>query len=198
MPASLEPETVWTGEIALDQRLSDHVDMSASVYSYQVEDLITQVEDASAPDGLYFANEGGASATGVEGELRLHWASGVRVRVSHSWGRAEDQADALLSNSPLQMARAAVVAPHGWGRLVLGANAEYMGERRSTRGAEVGGAALANVTLSRAGLWRGAAVGCSVYNLFDTRYLDPASAEHRQSSLQQDGRTVLARITWAF
>jgi len=195
----LEPESVWTGEVAWEQRASRHVDLAASVYRYEVNGLITQADGADTPDGLYFRNAGGVTASGIEGEIRVHWGSGAQARLSHAFGHAEDTSlDQVITNSPQNLTRAAVILPLGWRGVALAANGEFIGDRGSVKGATVPGAALANLTISRHALGRHADLACSVYNVFDVRYSDPASGEHRQVSIAQDGRTFAARIAWTF
>jgi iron complex outermembrane receptor protein len=41
-------------------------------------------------------------------------------------------------------------------------------------------------------------VSASTYNLFDRRYFDPGAAEHRQSAIQQDGRSFRLKLTWTW
>ena len=55
---------------------------------------------------------------------------------------------------------------------------------------------VSDVTLSRPAANRRFALSVSVHNLFDTAYGDPASEEHRQQVIPQDGRTAALRLTW--
>lgn len=38
----------------------------------------------------------------------------------------------------------------------------------------------------------------SAYNLFDTKYSDPGGDEHKQDSIEQDGRTFRVKLTYRF
>ena len=51
--------------------------------------------------------------------------------------------------------------------------------------------------LSRA-LPKGFELSGSVYNIFDKRYADPGSEEHRQEGIVQQGRTFRVRLTYSF
>jgi outer membrane receptor protein involved in Fe transport len=55
-----------------------------------------------------------------------------------------------------------------------------------------------NANLVRARLFRNAEAALGVYNLLDKHYADPGSVEHRQQLIAQDGRTLRARISYAF
>jgi iron complex outermembrane receptor protein len=57
---------------------------------------------------------------------------------------------------------------------------------------------VANVTFFKQRVARGLDVSASLYNLFGTRYSDPASEEFRQDSIAQDGRTARVWLTLTF
>jgi len=52
--------------------------------------------------------------------------------------------------------------------------------------------------LSTPRLWERVALSASVYNLFDRDYGDPASTEHLQDVIEQDGRTFRVKVTASF
>ena len=55
---------------------------------------------------------------------------------------------------------------------------------------------VANLTLvARASAGR-FDLSASVYNLFDERYADPGSPEHRQDLIPQDGRNFRLKLSW--
>jgi outer membrane receptor protein involved in Fe transport len=41
-------------------------------------------------------------------------------------------------------------------------------------------------------------LAATVHNLFDTKYRDPGSEEHRQDSIVQVGRSVRVKLTYRF
>ena len=56
----------------------------------------------------------------------------------------------------------------------------------------------AHLTLSTPRIWDRVALSASVYNLFDEKYGDPGSTEHRQDTIEQDGRTFRVKVTASF
>jgi iron complex outermembrane receptor protein len=54
------------------------------------------------------------------------------------------------------------------------------------------------VTVSSRRLGNGIELAASVFNLFDNKYSDPGSEEHRQDSIVQIGRTVRVKLTYKF
>jgi iron complex outermembrane receptor protein len=87
-------------------------------------------------------------------------------------------------------------APLGRSGVVLGFNSWYISERRTVTGGRVAPSLVSDVTLSRRAVNRRLALAVSVHNLFGADYGDPASDEHRQQVIPQDGRTAALRLTW--
>jgi hypothetical protein len=83
----------------------------------------------------------------------------------------------------------------------------YESSRTTPQGTTTDGFFLANgnltlcpfATRSRdGGLLSGVELGFRIENVFNTRYANPGSIEHLQSSIEQNGRTVVARLTSRF
>jgi iron complex outermembrane receptor protein len=114
---------------------------------------------------------------------------GAEAHTSYALQNATDQATgAALPNSPRQMAKARLSAPlFGPGSSaaieILG-----IGGRQTVAGNHLGAAATANLTLIKP-LGRSFEIVGTVRNLFDLHYAVPASDEHLQDSIPQDGRT---------
>ena len=73
---------------------------------------------------------------------------------------------------------------------------QYLSQRGTLAGELVAAATVAHVTFSQR-LGHGLDVVATVRNLFDQRYADPASDEHLQDSIPQDGRTFRVGLQWA-
>jgi outer membrane receptor for ferrienterochelin and colicins len=57
---------------------------------------------------------------------------------------------------------------------------------------------ITNLTLFSQKLAKGVEVSGSVYNLFDEEYSDPASGEHVQDTIEQDGVNFRFKVTYLF
>jgi outer membrane receptor for ferrienterochelin and colicin len=57
---------------------------------------------------------------------------------------------------------------------------------------------LTNLTLFSQKLLPGVELSGSIHNLFDQRYGDPGSGEHRQDIIEQDGRTFWLKAKYSF
>ena len=193
----LKAERVRTVEVGAEHHLSPDSRITASLFRNTVSDLITQALDPS--DGLLiFRNLSRARARGVELEYEQAGRAGTRLRTSYSWQQTRDDASgATLANAPRQLANFNLSAPllrSGWR---AGAEALYVGSRRTLLG-ETGGYWLGNLTLTSARLMPGLDVSASIYNLFDRRYADPGAAEHVQDAIAQNGRSLRLKLAYTF
>jgi iron complex outermembrane receptor protein len=192
----IEPETIRTYELVLEQKLAAHFHVSISGYFYEVEDLIDQVE--IRPNVYQFRNTGGADALGVETELEWRHPSGVRARASYSLQHAENDDGVRLVNSPEHLAKANLLVPLWKDRLYTGLEAQYTGAMKSLGGSGMNDFAVVNWTLFSQRLLPGTEISASIYNLFDTHYHSSGGPGHLQETIAQDGRSFRVKLTCRF
>jgi outer membrane receptor for ferrienterochelin and colicins len=197
---ALGPERIATGEVVVEQRVGRLMQVTGSVFRNAVSDLITQrTGSTDTIDGLYYQNVEGATATGAEYEVQGEWPGHFRARLAHSFQSVQDEfTGERASNSPAQVASLVVDAPIERAGLLAAFDAHYVGARRTVHGGTIGAAFVANVTVSHEPAGRGLGVAATINNLFDARYGDPGSVEHRQEVIPQDGRTFVLRASWRF
>ena len=195
-PDSLEPETIDTYELILEQRLNGRLNLVASVYRNEIENLITLDTDP-ADDLLVFVNQGDATATGAELELYGSWSDGWSGSVSYTYQDAEDDDGEWLVNSPRNMAKLNVIAPL-LSKLNAGLEVQYQSERKTVTGNETDSFVVTNLTLFNQDSIDGLQASISVYNLFDETYSNPGSEEHTQDQIEQDGRTFWLKLDYTF
>jgi iron complex outermembrane receptor protein len=192
---NLKAERIRTLEAVAEYRASG-LRLAASAYLYKVRDLIEQELDTG--DGLLvFRNRSRAEARGLELEAEHAWADGERLRGSLTLQRTEDAATGqTLSNSPRLMVKLHWSRP--W-RADLRSGLEVQhGSARATPGGRLAGATLVNLNLVATGLGKGVELTGGVYNLLDTRYSHPATLDHTQTRLEQDGRTWRLDLNYRF
>lgn len=195
-PRSLDPETIKTYEGVFEQYLGDRDRLSASVYRYSVDDLITQLADAQGT--VYFDNVSRVSAHGAEIEFERKYDSGMLVRASYAWQRTwNPETDAELTASPRHLAKANVAVPLG-GWAFVGAELQYASSMRTLAGATSRDFTLANFSFQTAPRWNRFQFEASVYNAFNTRYAYPGAEDHLQDTIVQDGRTFRIKLTRRF
>jgi outer membrane receptor protein involved in Fe transport len=83
--------------------------------------------------------------------------------------------------------------------LYAGLEEHYTGSRLTEAGQREDGFAVTNLTLFGRNRQRTLEVSLSVYNLLDKEYADPVSVDlHPVDAVQQDGRTLRVKVTYAF
>ena len=195
---NLEPETIKTYELILEQYLGTHLRGTASAFYYTLDNLITQRTDPN-DDFLVFQNAGRLTAYGGALEMEGKWANGWIGRVSYAYQETKDQqTGARLTNSPRHLVKVNLLAPLFQDKLFAGPELQYMSGRKTLAGRHTSGFFLTNVTLFNQHLVKGLELSASVYNLFDTHYGDPGAEEHRQDIIPQDGRSFRFKLTYGF
>jgi iron complex outermembrane receptor protein len=195
---NLRPESIDTHELVWERYTNDWLRTAAAVYWYKAEQLITATSDPTALTGVSFVNQGEVRAKGVEFEAQMRLRGESRALVSYAVQRAAEQATgAELANSPRHVAKARMSLAGPTRGSFISAEGEYLSRRQTVVGTEVPGAAVINLTLTQP-LGRRAELVATVRNLFDTAYADPASDQHRQEAIPQNGRTARIGLRWTF
>ncbi len=197
-PGDLDPETIKTAELVLEQYIGGHLRGVASVYHYKVEDLIEQTTDPA--DGLLvFVNAGEVEASGLELELEGKWPGGWEGRISYAYQDTEDEETGdRLTNSPKHLANLNLIAPLGLDTYFAGLEVIYVDDRKTVQDTTAGDYAIANLTLFARDLFGGLDLSGSVYNVFDEEYGDPGGEELLQDTIEQDGRTYRLKLDYRF
>lgn len=194
----LQPETIRTYELVIEQALPFHLRLTASGYYYRIDDLINQELDSG--DGLLvYRNVDQVAAHGGEVELEGRYENGVRVRVSYGYRQTEDlMTGRELSNSPTHQAKLGLIFPLYRDKIYSGMELQYMGEVFTLRRNRVQDFWVANLTLFSQRIRPGLELSASLYNLFDTRFGYPGGGEHIQDIIPQDGRTFRVKLSYQF
>jgi iron complex outermembrane receptor protein len=195
---SLQPETNRTSEIVLERYLGRHLRATGTGFYYTVQGLITQQTDPD--DGLLvYNNVETITARGLELELDGRWAGGLEARAGYTYQDSHnDRTGARLTNSPAHVAQFNGIAPLFARNAFVGFGVRYLSARRTIAGGHVDPAVVSNLTISSRPLVKGLVFAATVHNLFDSRYEDPGSEEHRQDRITQIGRSVRVKLTYRF
>ncbi len=189
----LARETIDSAELALVHRPGENTRLTATAFRNVVDGLITQRAYAGIPE-TRFENAARVHASGIELEYERRWQRGASMRASYSYSRT---GDGQLVNAPAHLAKLNLAAPLGAGSCRGALEVQYVGARQGLAGTTPG-YVLANANIVHARLFPNTEASLGIYNLFGRRYADPGAAEHRQASIAQDGRRLLARISHAF
>jgi outer membrane receptor for ferrienterochelin and colicin len=217
----LRPETVDSAEVEHSHRFSPTVVGTAAVYANHVRSLITPVGSSNAADPLRYENaDNPLFVAGAELGVRRDFRHGYMVGASYSLAYARFLAGSSLSdlaqlkrdptkrhvaNAPMHLASLRGAVPLLARAVLASTRLSFEGPRydrnesvtdppqRSTRPVVIW-----DVVLSGEEPRFGLAYAIGMYNAFDWRYSLPTTAELRQETLPQDGRTFLASVEKTF
>lgn len=193
----LKPEKIRTAEVIWEQRLTDRLFGLASLYSYEMKDLIDQTIDPS--DSLsQFQNISKVQAKGLELELNARLKMGFRGYINYIFQNAEDvDLNEKLTNSPDHIVKSGLVYPifkHLYAALEL----QYETERITVQETKIDPYLLTNVYLSTKPLFGHLRFSFLIRNLLDVDYSLPGGFEHIQPAIAQNGRNYAVRLEYKF
>lgn len=194
----LNPEKITSYEIVLERPFGANLRGSLAGYYYTINKLISQEVDP-ADELIVYNNAGSIDAKGAELTLDGRWSSDLEGRFSYALQKTRnEETGRQLSNSPQHMLKWNVSLPLIAEKLFAGIEARYLSNRVTLKGRNTGDFFVMNATLFSRNIFPGLEMSGSVYNLFDMRYRDPASEEHVQDAIRQDGRTFMIRLKYRF
>lgn len=189
----LEPERLTTAELVLEQGFGRHLKGTVSLYRTDVKDLIYQV--INEDDLLQYQNIGEAEAMGVDVTLNANY-KGILARAGVNYQQSENITDETdLVNSPEYSGNIGVSIPVLAEKVFFTVESRYVGERLDVWLEPVDPYMTTNVILFAKDLIPHVELTAKVLNVLDEEYYDPVSGEHEQSSIMQDGRTFLVKLT---
>lgn len=199
---SLDPERLRSVEIALAQRLAAPVLLSASVYSYDIRDLIDAVTAADS-SGVAYRNVARSEGAGLEVELDVRPEGPFAGHVTYAYQHSDEEpANIRLANSPEHVVTASLSAATT-SDVRATASWRYESGRRTLIGPSTPGSLRTDVVASYGSPKTGrgiSAIGFNVRltNLFNVRYAWPAGIEHRELSIGGDGRALTLEAFWHY
>lgn len=192
--ASLAPERIEAFEIVAEHSLSPWAHLSGSLFTNRLNGLI--ISAANETGLIRFVNGLDTTAHGFE----LAWTSqsraGVRVRASYSGLKAsQETAGVWLGGAPTQLAKLNLGVPIETLRLTSGLSVQVAGTRQAHTGETFPPVAVANWNLVRP-LSKNVEFQGTIFNLFNAQYREPASTDHLQGGIMQDGRQIAVKLLW--
>jgi len=196
--SDLKPEEIKSYELVYEQYFSKTLRMTFSGFYDKITNLIDSTIDPS-DNFLVFKNVEEIEAKGLEVELEGSWDSGLKGRISYAFQDVKNsKTDETPVNSPKHLAKFNLIVPIIQEKVFTGMEVRYTSKRKTLAGKEVEDFFITNVTVFAQKLLKGLEISGSVYNLFDKKYRDPGSGEHRQDSIEQDGRNFRFKLTYKF
>jgi iron complex outermembrane receptor protein len=194
----LKPEEIETYEFDIEHYFNNNYKLSASIYSNDTTNLIGLNSDPVSGD-IFFDNINEVVAKGVDIEAQYLANSSLMFRASYSYVDTENKnTNMQLTNSPKNMVKLNLASPVFNKNTQAGVELQYLSDRATLAAGKTGDYSITNLTLSSKQLDQRLMLSASIYNLFDKSYADPASQEHLQSSILQDGRNFRIKATYTF
>ena len=190
----LFPERITSYELEIDQSLHKNLHFTAAAFGNDMENLIT-ADSYSSGNNLEFTNAGYQNNYGLEFEFSGHLRS-MQAETSYTFQNSEGPA--FVVNSPHNLAKANISVPLRREKFFASFDGQYTSRMSSTLGPVLGGFGLVNATLLARHLARNLDLSASVENLFDKRYANSGGLELAELAIPQDGRSVLAKLTYRF
>ncbi|MGZ8947258.1 MAG: TonB-dependent receptor plug domain-containing protein, partial [Methylococcaceae bacterium] len=191
----LKPETIKSLELGLEHFLTPSTRLSASFYHNWISNLIS--ETVTSDGYVTLINAGHLNANGMELEAEQRFSSGVRLNLSYSLQRLQDEQDSLLTNSPEHLVKLHLSTPLGYKDWIAGLETLYMSERLTRTDNTVSDHIIGNLSISGS-VFDNVQTSFSVYNLFDQQYSDPAGDGYVQDRIPQDGVSFRLKLSVGF
>ena len=193
----LKGESIDTLELVADHRVGGDLLLRGSLYQWKMQNIVTLGIDPATGLAQYQSGDG-VMARGLEMSADQTWTSGVRLRGSLSLQNVAQAAGPELPNVPKVLGKINLSAPLPFMGWRAGYEFRYDGRRLSLDGTRLGGYAVSNLHLGTDALAKGLELSLGIHNLFDKRYAHPAADTNWQNALEQDGRSVQAKMTYQF
>ncbi len=191
----LEPETITSYELVIEQRLSRSVRLTGMLFHHEIDDLVDQT--TPEPDVVQYANIGGARADGGSTVLDVDLTNAFRLRAAYDFQEVRAARSEPLSNSPKHTGRAGFQFPLLWGSEGA-AELIVVGPRRTLAQRKLDPVVLGNLNLILPTPIPKLLFTAGLYNFLNRRYDDPAGSEHQQDSIPHDRFTFRVQARYAF
>lgn len=182
-------EDISSAELVYEQKLSEMLFGSVSVYYNQINNLIDTKEDP-VTGTLQFNNSSKVTASGAEAELTGRLGNNFSFRLNYSYQFASlDETGEWLTNSPIHILKAGITLPvSDIGQLSL----EFLfdSKRKSVRNTLGEDAGVLSATFTSEQFWKYFRFAVKANNLLDAKYSYPGGFEHLQNFIEQNRRVI--------
>lgn len=190
---SLAPERIQSFEAAVEHAISPWAHVSGSLFANRLDGLIISRSDEAGQ--VQFVNGLDANAHGFEVAWSSRSRAGVLARASYSGLWYSNTQAGWFGGEPMGLAKFNVGLPLERLRVTTGLSIQVEGTRWTHTGEALPPVAVTNWTVVHR-LGRNVEIDGSIYNLFNVRYSEPASTDHVQGGIPQDGRQIAVKLLW--
>jgi outer membrane cobalamin receptor len=211
---NLQPEQIYSAEIEHTHRLSSTVSAVAALYTNYVTNLVVLSGDGTVANPNQYTNSTSPIlTTGAEVELRRDWRQGWMMSASYAYQQSKYQQDASdprgplreVPNSPNHLGSVKGAAPI-IGRTLMamtrlsieGPRFDHFDQANDPPQGKTGWVAVWDFVLSGEVEQYQLRYALGLYNAANATYAAPVSREFTQTTVPQNGRTVLATAQVSF
>ncbi|MDX2417064.1 MAG: TonB-dependent receptor [Xanthomonadales bacterium] len=197
-PENLQPEETEYFELVLEHSFNQSLRATISLYKYHLHFVLVTVTDPE-DDLLQYQNGPTVDVSGLEVVLEGDGPWGTEGRISYSHNDGHDETDGeKLPNSPRHMAKLNLGFPILDDKLSAGFELQYSSRRKLLEEGWSRSYLVANLGLQTRTFSNGIWVGLYLYNLFDEVIEHVPGEEFEQRVIEQDGRSLMFRLTGTF
>jgi outer membrane receptor protein involved in Fe transport len=131
-------------------------------------------------------------------ELRGKWRKGIEGNASYSFQNSSNPNLQGIANSPHNLGKSQISFPIYRQKLIASFEGQYTSRMSTLAGIVLGGYGIVNATLLARRLTPHLDFSFTGMNLFDRRYAVSGGLEHQEVAIEQDGRSVRAKLTYRF
>jgi iron complex outermembrane receptor protein len=191
----LHPENANTFEASAERRFTKNLTGLATVYHYQLGDLIEAATNAAG--WIQYQNTGSTRANGVEVELTDKFRDGIETAASVALQRATDpQEHSFLPDSPGCVAKIRGAIPLLKNKLRAAAALQYLSAQRTYLNAQVPAFWLTDITLTTRNLHPDFDLQFGMRNLLNVTYFYSGGVGLTEDQIRADGRSFFLKLVW--
>ncbi len=162
-----------------------------------MENLISLETDVDGP--MVFKNTARAEGKGIQFEIEKNGPLGLEAGFHiHTRKWTAMRKISVSKISPRHLAKLNIFGPLIENKLSAGFELQYVSPQQNLNTTSDGGYTLINTTFLSDRIIGNLDLSFSIYNLLDKKYSNPASREHIQSDIGQDGRAFRFKATYRF
>jgi iron complex outermembrane receptor protein len=193
----LQPERMVSYEVEVDENLTKDLHLIVDGFANDMGRIIDPDLNPTT-SRIEYQNADYQDTRGLEVELRGKWGKGIEGNASYSFQNSRDPQLGDIVNSPHNMGKSQFSFPIYRQKFIASFEGQYTSRMSTLAGPVVGGYGVVNATLLARRLTRNLDFSFTGMNLFDKRYAVSGGLEHQEVAIEQDGRSVRAKLTYRF
>lgn len=202
----LEPETIYTGELEVTQRLPRDLSLTGSLYTNRIGNRIEQVGGGSMADPLRYINATSQLWTvGAELELRRVFRNGWMLAAQYAFQRTREggfsdafTSDTPIPNSPAHMASLKTIIPVVGRSTTLASRFSFLSAPDDRDGNTLDPALIVDLAISGRVPSLPFTYALGARNLLDWRAPMPVGEALRDRAIPNSGRTFMLDVAAEF